>query len=118
MLQSSETKVFCEKPRYIIIDDQKYFTLPHSEMKGNDGFYTNDIENFSEFKERAKFADKVLVTCAILEAGFLTPYVGRVRREAVDFELHTRCSTKMINFIITHHQTVEIIFWPDLASCH
>lgn len=27
------------------MDDEKYFMLSHSEMKGNDGFYTVDIEN-------------------------------------------------------------------------
>lgn len=108
--------------RVIIMDDEKYFTLSHSEMKGNDGFYTSNIENCPnevKFKAKAKFADKVLVWCAISEAGISTPYVGRVRGEAVDAGLYTqRCLPKMLNFINIHHQNDDIIFWPDLASCH
>lgn len=108
--------------RVIVMDDEKYFTLSHSEMKGNDGFYTSNIENCPDevkYKPKAKFADKVLVWCAISEAGISRPYVGRVRGEAVDANVYIReCLPKMINFINTHHQNDEIIFWPDLASCH
>ncbi|KAJ8978518.1 hypothetical protein NQ317_002422 [Molorchus minor] len=79
--------------RVIIMDDEKYFTLSHSEMKDNDGYYTSDVENCPnevKFKAKAKFADKVLVWCAISEAGILAPYVGRVRGEAA----LSQCSRK------------------------
>ena len=94
--------------RVIIMDDEKYFTLSHSEMKDNDGFYTSDIENYPnevKFKAKAKFSDKVLVWCAISEAGISAPYVGRVRGEAVDAEFYTqRCLPKLLHFINIHHQ--------------
>ncbi|KAJ8976795.1 hypothetical protein NQ317_014138 [Molorchus minor] len=106
--------------RVIIMDDENYFTLSHLEMKGNDGYYTSDVENCPnevKFKAKAKFADKVLVWCAISEAGISTPYVGRVRGEAVDAEIipkdvYQNC---LILLIIIKN---DIIFWPDLASCH
>ncbi|KAJ8967052.1 hypothetical protein NQ317_000044 [Molorchus minor] len=83
-------------------------------MKGNDGYYTSDVENCPnevKFKAKAKLADKVLVWCAISEAGISAPYVGRVRGEAVDAELYTqRCLPKLLNFINTYHQNDDIIF--------
>lgn len=104
------------------MDDEKYFTLSHSEIKGNEGFYTDDIDNCPDnvkYKEKKKFADKVLVWCAISEAGISRPYIGHVRGEAVDANIDTqRCLPKLVDFINTHHGDDEIIFWPDLASCH
>ncbi|CAH1110287.1 unnamed protein product [Psylliodes chrysocephalus] len=109
--------------KLIVMDDEKYFTLSHSEIKGNDRFYTDDIENTPDnvkFKGKSKFEDKVLVWCAISEAGFISqPYVGRVRGEALNAELYIqRCLTKLLNFLNTHHLNDNIMFWPNLASCH
>lgn len=108
--------------KVIIMDDEKYFTFSHSEMKGNDGFYTDNIEDCPlevATKSKKKFEDKVLVWAAISEKGISRPYVGRVRGEAVDATIYTqRCLPKLLNFINDHHQEDEIIFWPDLASCH
>lgn len=106
----------------IILDDEKYFTLSNSEIKGNDGFYTDNIEdvpNDVRYKKKAKFEDKVLVWCAISEAGISRAYVGRVRGEAVNADIYIRrCLPKLVNFIQTHHVNDNIMFWPDLASCH
>lgn len=109
--------------KLIVMDDEKYFTLSHSEIKGNDGFYTNNIENTPDnvkFKGKSKFEDKILVWCAISERGFISqPYVGRVRGEALNADLYIqRCLTKLLHFLNTHHVNDNIMFWPDLASCH
>lgn len=108
--------------KVIIMDDEKYFTLSHSEMKGNDGFYTDNVENCPDnvkYKAKKKFEDKILVWCAISESGVSRPYVGHVRGEAVNANVYTeRCLPKLLQFINTTHPRDEIIFWPDLASCH
>lgn len=108
--------------KVIILDDEKYFTLSNSEIKGNDGFYTDSIEDVPpdvRYKKKAKFEDKILVWCAISEAGISTPYVGHVRGEAVDANVYTRrCLPKLLRFIRRHHNNDDFIFWPDLASCH
>lgn len=108
--------------RMIIMDDEKYFTLSNSEMKGNDGFYTDNIAEVPDnvrYKQKAKFADKVLVWCAISTRGVSRPYVGRVRGEALDSQRYIdSCLTKLINFIEEEHVGDDIMFWPDLASCH
>jgi transposase len=74
--------------KLIVMDDEKYFTLSNSEMKGNDGFYTDNYQNVPDdvrFKNKKKFEDKILVWCAISEAGFISqPYIGVVRGEALN----------------------------------
>lgn len=108
--------------KVIIMDDEKYFTLANAEIKGNDGFYTDNFHNAPDnvkFKAKAKFSDKVLVWCAISSAGVSQPFVGHVRGEAVTAELYTRrCLPKLLHFINRHHNNEDIMFWPDLASCH
>ncbi|XP_050500950.1 uncharacterized protein LOC126880917 [Diabrotica virgifera virgifera] len=109
--------------KLIVMDDEKYFTLSNSEMKGNDGFYTNDYENVPDeikFKSKKKFGDKILVWCAISEAGFISqPYIGVVRGEALNANIYIqRCLSKLLQFVNTHHANDQIVFWPDLASCH
>lgn len=108
--------------RIIVMDDEKYFTLGNSEMKGNDGFYTDNIENCPDnvkYKEKAKFADKILVWCAISTAGISRPYVGRVKGEAINSQRYIQnCLTKLADFIHEYHAEDNIMFWPDLASCH
>ena len=76
-----------------IMDDEKYFTLSHSEMKDNDGFHTFDIENCPnevKFKAKAEFADTVW--CTISEAEISISNVGQMRGEAVDAELPNMCT--------------------------
>lgn len=108
--------------RVIIMDDEKYFTLSNSEMKGNDGFYTDNILEVPDnvrYKQKAKFADKVLVWCAISIRGISRLFVSRVRGEALDSQRYIdNCLTKLINFIEEEHDGEDIMFWPDLASCH
>ncbi|KAJ8953384.1 hypothetical protein NQ318_023501 [Aromia moschata] len=106
----------------IILDDEKYFTFANSEMKGNDGFYTNNLEEYPDnvkFKTKAKFADKILVWCAISNRGISRPFVGRVRGEALNSQGYIEnCLSKLLQFVQEHHVEDDIMFWPDLASCH
>lgn len=108
--------------RTIILDDEKYFTFSHAEIPGNADFYTDNIEDTLSdirYKQKAKFADKVLVWCAISAAGISRVYVGNVRGQAVTAEVYIRnCLSKLIVFINQHHANDDYIFWPDLASSH
>lgn len=48
--------------------DDKYFTLAKSEIKENDGFCTDYVEQCPgnmKYKAKAKFANKVLMWCVI-----------------------------------------------------
>jgi len=58
------------------------FTVSNFDIKGNDGFYTENIAevpNNVRYKQKSKFADKVLLWCAISTRGISRPYVGRGR---------------------------------------
>ncbi|CAH1100829.1 unnamed protein product [Psylliodes chrysocephalus] len=64
------------------MDDEKYFTFANPEILGHSGFYTdnfNDCPDNVKFKAKAKFEDKIMVWCAISEAGVSRPYVGSVK---------------------------------------
>lgn len=115
-------RVHFANDKVIIVDDEKYFTLSNSEMKGNDGFYTENVNECPDnvrFKCKAKFADKILVWCAISSRGISRPFVGRVRGEALNSRGYiNNCLRKLLQFIEQHHAGDNIMFWPDLASCH
>lgn len=108
--------------KIIIMDDEKYFPLSNAETPGNAGFYTRNVVDTPDeikYKTKAKFPEKVLVWCAISEVGVSRPYIGHVRGEAVNSNVYTqRCLPKLLEFINLHHQNDDIMFWPDLASCH
>ena len=55
-----------------IIDDESYFTLSHSEINGNNIYYTSDDKQCPDnvkFKEKSKFEDKLFVWIAISPKG-------------------------------------------------
>lgn len=108
--------------KVIVLDDEKYFTFSNSCMSGNDGFYTSciaDTPNDVKYKGIAKFEPKIMVWCAISSAGVSEAFIGSVRGQAVNSVLYIKkCLPKMIKFIQEHHKNDDVIFWPDLASCH
>ena len=94
--------------KIIVIDDEKYFTDNIDESPDN-----------GKYKTKAKFADKILVWCAISIREVSRPYVERVRSEALNSQRYIQnCLTKLDDFIHEYHVGDDIIFWPDLASCH
>ncbi|XP_028141906.2 uncharacterized protein LOC114335816 [Diabrotica virgifera virgifera] len=45
--------------------------------------------------------------------------IGVVRGEALNANIYIqRCLSKLLQFVNTHHANDQIVFWPDLASCH
>jgi len=108
--------------KVIILDDEKYFTYGNSKLSGNDGFYTDDYQSCPErvkYKGQAKYEPKVLVWCAISEAGISEAFIGHVKAEAVTADVYIqKCLPKLAKFIEYHHSGEDVIFWPDLASCH
>jgi hypothetical protein len=97
-------------------------TFSHNTFTGKDRFWTVHVENTPDavkYKAVGKFETKVLVWCAISEAGVSTPFIGTVKGQAVDADVYiTKCLPKMVKFIQKHHKNDKTIFWPDLASWH
>jgi len=108
--------------KVIILDDEKYFTCGNSKLSGNEGFYTDDYQSCPErlkYKGQAKYEPKVLVWYPISEAGISDAFIGHVKAEAVTADVYIqKCLPKLAKFIEYHHSGEDVIFWPDLASCH
>lgn len=108
--------------RFIILDDESYFTFSHHEFSGNDGYYTDNIEATPDnvkYASKAKFEKKVLVWVALSLKGVSQPFFQSCRAKAIDSDQYiSKCLPKMKRFIDNYHTGDEVIFWPDLASCH
>ena len=56
-------------------------------------FYTNDYQSCPErvkYKSQAKYESKVLVWCAISEAGISEAFIGHVKTEAVTADIYIK----------------------------
>lgn len=108
--------------KFIILDDESYFTFANHNTSGNAFFYTDDIETVPDnvrYAPKAKFEPKVLVWVAISSKGISTPYIRPIGGPAVDSGVYiSKCLPKLVQFINKHHSGDDIMFWPDLASCH
>ena len=105
-----------------IMDDESYFTLAHTNINGNDRFFTSDIEKTPaslKYKPVEKCSQKLLVWCCFSENGITKPYF-RPSGLAVNQKVYLdeMIIKRVIPFIEKHHSDGNYIFWPDLASSH
>jgi transposase len=105
-----------------ILDDESYFTLSHTTIHGNGGFYTNDVSEASpsvKFATKAKFEGKVLVWVAIGPKG-LSRSLIRKSGFAINSRVYLNDCIKqrLIPYIRDNYQNDQYVFWPDLASSH
>lgn len=106
--------------RDFVLDDETYFTLSHSLVGGNDGFYTTDIFLASpkiKFATKAKFEAKVQVWIAMGLKGLSRLFI---QKSGLYFENYLKeCLQKrLISYIRKHYLDDGYVFWPDLASSH
>ncbi|CAF2052575.1 unnamed protein product [Rotaria magnacalcarata] len=113
---------FIDSKKFIVMDDEKYFTLSGDNMPGNAGFYSSNTANTPwnvKFKSKQKFEPKVLVWLALSSKGISVPYIGTTHGPAIDSNLYVqKCLPKLLAFIRRYHADNNYIFWPDLASSH
>ena len=110
--------------RDLVIDDESYFTFTGAGMPGNSGFYTTD-PNITppeiKFNQVAKFdSDKVMIWVAFSRRGISDIYFAP-KKLSMDQETYRKqCLEKrLFKFIDENYDSrSEILFWPDLASCH
>lgn len=105
-----------------VLDDESYFTLSHSSIAGNDGYYTSDINSVSpkvKFSKKKKFEKKVLVWIAIGPKGLSRPLI-RKSGYAINQETYLSDCIKrrLVPYIKKNYSEGEYVFWPDLASSH
>lgn len=108
--------------KFIVLDDESYFTFSHSELSGNVGYYTQNVEKTPDnvkYASKLKFEPKVLVWCAISSKGISEPYIRPRGGPAIDSDTYIKeCLPKLKRFVENKHARDQIMFWPDLASCH
>ncbi|CAF0991596.1 unnamed protein product [Rotaria magnacalcarata] len=113
---------FIDSKKFIVMDDEKYFTLSGDNMPGNAGFYSSNTANTPwnvKLKSKQKFEPKVLVWLALSSKGISVPYIGTTHGPAIDSNLYVqKCLPKLLAFIRRYHADNNYIFWPDLASSH
>jgi hypothetical protein len=105
-----------------VLDDESYCTLSHSNINGNDNFYTSAINLTPpevKFKTKAKYEPKLLVWIAASPKGLSKPFVAPSGL-AINAEIYQEeCIRKrLIPFVRKYHSDGKYVFWPDLASSH
>ncbi|CAF1570933.1 unnamed protein product [Rotaria magnacalcarata] len=92
---------FIDSKKFIVMDDEKYFTLSGDNMPGNAGFIPQIQQTLHGIK------------------GISVPYIGTTHGPAIDSNLYVQqCLPKLLAFIRRYHADNNYIFWPDLASSH
>ena len=120
-LARTEMSLKCTKQ--IVMDDESYFTYGGVSMPENQGYYTavprDEVPEDVRFRHQAKFQKKIMVWVAISPNGiskpFFCPSGGALNAETYQKECITK---RLVPFINEKHAGEEILFWPDLASCH
>lgn len=108
--------------KQFILDDESYFTLTHSSINGNDGFYTKDVSGTPatvKFSKKAKFEQKVLVWIAIGPQGMSQCFIRKSGYAITAKRYLNECiKRRLIPYIHSNYTEGEYVFWPDQASAH
>ena len=107
---------------FIVMDDEKYFTLSGVDIPGNSLYYTSDPSTTPKtikYKQYQKFEKKILVWLAISAEGCSRPFIQK-NNNAVTGDLYLKhcIQRRLIPFIQKYHPQAKVIFWPDLAKAH
>ena len=106
----------------VVIDDESYFPFGHSEMPGNDRFYTKDkseVPPSVRYLQKKKFEPKLLVWLAISEEGHSKPFFVPSRGNVNGNVYRNKCiMRRLVSFLQQYHEDGDYVFWPDLASSH
>jgi transposase len=105
-----------------LIDDESYFTLTHSALPGNSGFYSSD-KNLtppkSKYKYQDKYPTKILVWLCISPRGVSTPFFVPSGQAVNQFVyLDGPIKKHLVPFINKYYPSGKYVFWPDLANAH
>jgi len=108
--------------RSFLLDDESYFTLSHSTISGNDGFYTSEVSSAPanvKYATKKKFEGKVLVWITMGPKGLSRPLI-RKSGYAINAQryLDECIRRRLVPYIRSNYGDNEYVFWPDQASSH
>lgn len=124
--QNSRLKIFVKdflspknSPK-IIMDDECYFSL--EDPKWADKYYYEKdgtkLTHGNEYIKKTKFPYKVMMWISISENGKSEPVFFK-GISSINTNLYVQnCLPVLKSYINTSHRNDNVLFWPDLASCH
>lgn len=105
----------------LIIDDETYVFMDPNQVNGSEYYHCqnkNDIEIGIKIKQKQKFAKKFLIWQAMDEKGNVSsPFIteGTINK---NIYLEECLKKRLLPFLKKYHNIDDILFWPDLATCH
>ena len=100
--------------KFIVIDDEKYFTFSDDNMPGNARFYSCNKQTSPpdvRFKCKGKFAPKVLVWLGLSSKDVSAPYIEKTKGPAINADVYRqKCLQRLLKFINKHNLQDEYIF--------
>lgn len=125
--QEARVKTGCRKvynktrKKVLVIDDETYVTFDPKQSPGRQFVHAVDHKELryeDRFKHITKFPKKYLVWQAMDETGKVSePYISEGTMTG-EIYLNECLKKRLIPFILKHHEIEDIVFWPDLATCH
>jgi hypothetical protein len=114
-------RILSGSSKIVILDDESYFPLDPSDLSYRQFYHAATPGNVcpsERTKGKAKFFQKVMVWQAIDEKGNRSEpcfFQGTING---DVYLKECIRKRLIPFIKKYHKVEDVLFWPDLASCH
>lgn len=107
--------------KVLIIDDETYVPVDPMDVPEKQYYHANNrdaVDYSQKIIPKAKFFNKYLVWQAIAQSGNTSePYICTGSMNARIY-LRECIIKRLIPFIYKYYHREEIIFWPDMASCH
>ena len=124
--QKSRAKTGCRKiykkalHKILIIDDETMVPMDPSDVPGRKFFHAvdrYDVQYEEKIIPKAKFRKQFMVWLAIDETGAISkPFITD---KTMNGEVYLReCIKQRLVPFINAHQNKNILFWPDMATCH
>ena len=102
--------------------DEKYFLLADQSVPTNRGFCTSEKRATPpevKFKRTRKYETNILVWIAVSTNGISTPFVAEQKQAVNQVTYWNDCIIeRLMPFIDSNHNRMQVLFWPDLASSH
>lgn len=125
--QEARAKTGCRKvyektlKKVLVIDDETYVTFDPNQVPGRDFVHSADHSQLNydqKFKQIVKFPKRYLVWQAMDELGNVSDAFISTGTMTGQIYLEECLKKRLIPFILKYHEIEDIIFWPDLATCH
>ena len=102
------------------MDDESYFTLRHSGVSCNVGYYTDGKKSIPEnvkFSGKQKFPSRIMVCWTISRKVLVLRVLGPNTMNNVRYK--NVLQKNLVPFLHKNYEDMsEFVFWPDLATFH